>query len=252
MKKLLTGAILALAIAIPVSAYAADGLGGKEPAQSDNAAVAAKLELAKKEKKAAAAGEKEAGVDPIQTVMKQLGLDKAALGQAMKDGKTFADIAKAKGLDVQPLIDQLAERLLAGLSDKLKTELLTAEEKANVRKKVSLEAERIYTTPLAEQLDKGNGNQLGLNMKAVLDLLSLEKAEYGKLMDEGKSLVAIAEERGFTRDQLLDAITADLDAQAKSLVEGKQLTQAEADRMKQQALLKIGSFIDGDLSAKKK
>ncbi|RAP77575.1 hypothetical protein [Paenibacillus montanisoli] len=242
----LTAAAIALAVAIPVSAYAADGYGSKKPRQTDIAAAkAGKLELAKKEK---AAG-KEAGFDPYR-LAEQLGLDKTAIEQAMKAGKSLDDIARERGIEVQPLIDRLAADLLAAINVKLSSEQLTDEEKANIQKKVSLEAQRIYTTPLAEQMSKGN--QLELNMKAVLDLLGLEKPEFGELMDAGKSISAIAAERGITREQLLDVISADLDRQAQSLIESKQLTQADVDKMKQVALKKIESFIDGASTAEKK
>ncbi|SFD78204.1 hypothetical protein SAMN05216378_1404 [Paenibacillus catalpae] len=170
----------------------------------------------------------------------KLGLDDAAYEQAVKEGKSLADIAKEKGIPIQPLIDEQTEKMLASFENKQ----LTEEEMSNVKKKVAMESERIFKTPLSQQ-QKNMG--LNLNVKVVITMLNLDKEALVEQMNAGKSFAEIAAAEGISRQQLIDAIRADLDAQSTKFVASKQLTQEQADKQKQELLKKIDKFIDNKI-----
>lgn len=234
------GAVLALAVAIPATAYAADSLSSKGPGKegaADKTAIEQKAAIAQKGTLPAKGKELDPGISELAV---KLGLDKAAYEQAIKDGKSLADIAEEKGIAVQPLIDQQAEQIIAQIEQKMNPQ--TDEEKSNIRKKATLEAERIMKTPLSQQHQKKP--VLDYNLKAAFDLLGLDKASFIEQSESGKSLADIAADRGISRQQLIEALSSDLDTQADKLVQSQMMTQEQADQVKQELLQNMDRFVN--------
>ncbi|WP_135557086.1 amidohydrolase family protein [Paenibacillus cymbidii] len=104
--------------------------------------------------------------------------------------------------------------------------------------------------------DSGSGLQaakrpsVGPNLKAAFDLLGLDKPTYAKLYEEGKSLAEIAADKGVTREQLKEALSADLDVQVNKLTAGGILTTEQAAQDKANALLELDGILDGKITDK--
>ncbi|SDX13100.1 hypothetical protein [Paenibacillus sp. CF384] len=185
------------------------------------------------------------GVDVAQIAITKFGLDKEAYEKAAKAGKSLGDLAKEKGIAIQPIIDEVTNQIMSGMQNPDDSEKLTDEDKSNRKKKINFEANRIVNEPLNKQM---SDDKYGLNIKAAIVFLGLDKAALEKFVNSGKSLTEIAKDKGFTRQQLIDALLIDVDAQLKKLVDNKQLTQIEADQEKKEARAFVDKFVDEKLS----
>lgn len=239
----IAGAALLIAIAIPVSAYAADNLTGKSQAElkKESYVVQKSTPVDSKDEKLAEDKGIKLGIQNIAS--SKLGLDQAAFEQAMKDGKSLADIAQEKGIELQPLIDAQAQEMVAAIKLKRGSEEQSAEEQENLKKKVWMEAERIFTMPLNEEEGKQDGIG-GMNMHAAFELLGIDKAEFAKQVQAGKSFNDIAKDHGVSRQQLIDALLSDVDDKITEVHHNGDITQEEADQKKQAALQDVEIFID--------
>ncbi|GLX66914.1 hypothetical protein [Paenibacillus glycanilyticus] len=270
----LAGAALLVAIAVPVSAYAADNNLNSQSQDEKKASFADgqttkpagkpgetvknvkqegndwNLVVAKKESSAAAQGKedkqiREEGIriDFQQIAATKLGLDKEAFQKALEAGKSLADIAEGQGKEVQPLIDELTKEISDEIQSK-STKSLSDEEKANVRKKAAMEADRVFKTPLnkeQEVKDQGIGEY---NMQAAFELLGIDKATFAEQIQAGKSFVDIAKDHGVSRQKLIDALMSDFTAKIASIQATGDITQDQANQKKQAVLKDIEDFVD--------
>ncbi|QHW29444.1 hypothetical protein GZH47_00425 [Paenibacillus rhizovicinus] len=240
----LASAALLIAIAVPVTAYAADNLSGKSSQEDKKASIVAG--------EAAPAGKQGEKPSPnkdgklqldLQTIAKtKLGLDQTAFEQAQKAGKSLADIAKEKRIELQPLIDELTKEINDEILVNLDSKTLTDEEKENVKKKASMEAERIFTEPLNKESTRQEGSDL--NLAAALELLGIDKAAFADHVHAGKSLVDIGKDHNVTRQQLIDALISTVFLKLDELKKNGDVTQVQAEEKKQAALQDVEDFVD--------
>lgn len=239
----LAGAAMLIAIAVPVTAYAADNLNGKsqEDKQASHANAQKTTPAGKQGEKPEPGKANKLKLDLQAIASSKLGLSQAAFEQAQKDGKSLADIAKEKGKAIQPLIDALTKEISDEIEANLDPKDLTPEEKANVKKKAAMEAERIFTIPLNQESDKQEGSW---NVAAALQLVGIDKAAFADQVHAGKSFVDIAKNHGISREQLIDALSSDILAKINEAKASGNWTQEQADKKKQAALNEVEDFVD--------
>ncbi|AZN41119.1 hypothetical protein [Paenibacillus albus] len=240
----LASAALLIAIAVPVTAYAADNLGSKSSQEDKKASLAAEgtQPAGKQGEKPSPGKEGKLQLDLQFIAATKLGLDQTTFEQAQKAGKSLADIAKEQGKELQPLIDELTKEINDEILANLDAKALTNQEKENVKKKASMEAERIFTEPLNKERVRQEGGDL--NLAAALELLGIDKAAFADLVHSGKSLVDIGKEHSVTRQQLIDALASTINAKIDELKKNGDITQEQADKKKQAALQDVEEFVD--------
>ncbi|MBO7746752.1 hypothetical protein I8J29_21265 [Paenibacillus sp. MWE-103] len=241
--KLASAAIL-IAIAVPVTAYAADNLSNQSSQADKKASLAAETitPAVKQGEKPSTDKNGKLQLD-LQTIAKtKLGLDQTAFEQAEKAGKSLADVAKEKGMELQPLINELSKEINDEILANFDSEALTDQEKENVKKKASMEAERIFTEPLNKVSSKQEGSDL--NLAAALELLGIDKAALADQVHAGKSLVDIGKGHNVTRQQLIDTLLSSENAKIEELEKSGSITQEQADKKKQAALQDAADFVD--------
>lgn len=241
----LAGAAMLLAVALPVTAYAADNLGGKSQEDQKKASYADARKTTpagKQGEKPGAERSKKLNLDLQAIALSKLGMDQAAFEQARQAGQSLADVAKEQGKALQPLIDALAKEIGDEILAHLEPKDLTAEEKANVEKKAAMEAERIFSEPLNQESEKQKGSEW--NLAKALALIGIDKAAFAEQVQAGKKLVDIAKDRGVTREQLLDALLSDVNAKLDDAKAKGEITQEQADEKKQAILREAEAFVD--------
>ncbi|MBC8079395.1 MAG: SHOCT domain-containing protein, partial [Gorillibacterium sp.] len=186
-------------------------------------------------------------------VAKLLGMTADELKTALKSGKSLADLAGEKGIEVQKLIDLETKALTVKLDQQLKDQKITQEQYDMMKAKIAA---------MASDMVKGIHNNKGLkgdlhgklgygvlgpnDLEATLyksaeiaSLLGLTVDELNAQLKAGKSLATIAEEKKVTVQSIITlgekVITAALD---KQLADGT-LTQTQYDAMK----VKIASCV---------
>ncbi|WP_336774700.1 hypothetical protein [Paenibacillus sp. MMO-58] len=245
----LASAALLVAVAVPVSAYAADNSLNNKSQKKASYADAQTTKPAVKQGDTVKGNK--LNLDVLEIAKSKLGLDQAAFQQAQKAGKSLADIAKEKGKEVQPLIDDLTKEISDEILANLDPEKITDQEKENVQKKASMEAERIFTEPLNKESAKQESNDW--NLAAALELIGIDKAAFAEQVHAGKTFVDIAKAHNITRQQLIDALLSDVNAKTDELKASGDISQEQAVKKKQAILNEVEDFVDytPELFAKK-
>ncbi|MCK9859912.1 hypothetical protein [Paenibacillus sp. ATY16] len=245
----LAGAALLIAVAVPVSAYAADNSLNSKQQEKASYADAQTIRTAGKQEDTDKGNKLK--LDVLEIAKSKLGLDQAAFEQAQKAGKSLADIAKEKGKELQPLIDDLTKEISDEILANLDPEKITNQEKENVQKKASMEAERIFTEPLNKENAKQESKDW--NLAEALELIGIDKAAFAEQVHAGKTLVDIAKAHNITRQQLIDTLLSDVNAKMDELKASGDISQEQADKKKQAILNEVEDFVEHtpELFAKK-
>lgn len=167
-----------------------------------------------------------------------LGLDAAGLAQELAAGKSLAAIAEAKGVGKQQVIDLLVKQESARLDQSVTDGKITQD---YADKQKSALAERIGA--MVEKpgfggkpgMDRERGGKGGFGKRGgheghgvmdqsfgdAADALGMTRQEVMEQIHSGKSLSEIAEDKGITKDQLVDTLTGKLKERVKTWVDRK-------------------------------
>jgi lambda repressor-like predicted transcriptional regulator len=179
------------------------------------------------------------GIDLIETAADYLGIEPADVREALRDGKSLADLAKDKGKSVDGLEDALRAQIRKDVDQAVDDGKLTKEQADRVAEKLSAGV---------EDLVEHGGPHFGLKgarpafgpigppekrfvfpgfdlIETAADYLGVELADLREALADGKSLADVAKEKGKSVDGLKDALRAQLreddDQRIDDLVEGK-------------------------------
>jgi hypothetical protein len=187
-------------------------------------------------------------VSPLAVAATALGMTEAELRTELEAGKSIAQVAETKNVDLQVVVDALIAKHKAHIAEHVAEGKLTqaeADEKlANLEARVT---EMVNKTGLPMKGGPGgkggHGGKLG-HIKAaseeVAAVLNLTTTELATQLREGKSLAAIAEAQDVDINKVKEVLTAEFKAHLdEEVAEGKH-TQEEAD----EKLAKFESRLD--------
>jgi lipoate-protein ligase A len=176
-------------------------------------------------------------VSPLAVAATALGMNEAELRTELEAGKSIAQVAETKNVDLQVVVDALIAQHKAHIAEHVAEGKLTqaeADEKlANLEARVT---EMVNKTGLPMKGGPGgkggHGGKLG-HIKAaseeVAAVLNLTTTELATQLREGKSLAAIAEAQDVDINKVKEVLTAEFKAHLdEEVAEGKH-TQEEAD-----------------------
>ena len=185
---------------------------------------------------------------PLAVAATALGMTEAELRTELEAGKSIAQVAEAKNVDLQVVVDALIAQHKAHIAEHVAEGKLTqaeADEKlANLETRVT---EMVNKTGLPMKGGPGgkggHGGKLG-HIKAasedVAAVLNLTTTELATQLREGKSLGAIAEAQDVDINKVKEVLTAEFKAHLDEKVAAGKHTQAEAD----EKLAKFESRLD--------
>ncbi|RAP73853.1 hypothetical protein [Paenibacillus montanisoli] len=217
------GLTAAIAVMIPLSAYAATT--SSSSANTDGDKVIVDKQIGKDEvKRVMIAGERGRFVDFFsQEVLDLLKLDAAAMKEKIASGKTLAQIAEEQGVS----------------RDELKKAMTAAFEKQQAEEKQAFtdSLDKSVDSPIGTLEGKGFGMMVEKGMfiekadfNAAAKLLGLSLEDLKKALGEGKSLADLAKEKGVDVQKLIDAQKQAIVDNLNEAVKAGKLTQAEADK----------------------
>jgi ribosomal protein S20 len=108
------------------------------------------------------------GADPIATALDYLGLDAADLREAVRDGKSLADLAKDKGRSVDGLKEALRDAIRQDADKAVERGVLTKEQAARLVEKVGNTVDKFVEGSLKDGFDfafGGGGRGFGLRLR---------------------------------------------------------------------------------------
>lgn len=180
-----------------------------------------------------------------------LKIDADTFKAELKSGKSLLTIAKERGVSEQTLnafmVKQMTQRIDAGV----KAGKLTADQaekmKAGMEQRVA-------------NMIKGEGRMhMGQKMRhhkfdnsAVLKLLNIDQATLRAEMKAGKSLVAVAKERGVSEQALKDTIVNQMQQRIDAGVKAGKISADKAKEMKANMEQRVSDMLNGKGPVKKR
>lgn len=187
-----------------------------------------------------------------------LKLEAEELREALKAGKSLADVAEAQGVDKQEIVnlllkqraDKLEKQVAAGKLTKKQADKLR--ESANER--IEKQVEREHRGK--KEMVRGFAGGLGQS-EELLALLKMEAPELKEALKAGKSLASVAEGQGVDKQEVVELLMEQQANRLAAAVAAGKLTQEQADAKQagsEQRIVKMveGTFEKGRFFGKKK
>ncbi|WP_168120200.1 SHOCT domain-containing protein [Paenibacillus sp. HB172176] len=197
-----------------------------------------------------------------------LGITGEELKAALKEGKTIADIAAEKGIDVQTVIDAGVAAVKAKLDEKLASGAITQEQydklldqATNGIDKLVNNAQRIHdkadSADVATGSGKGglkgpnagipgSGGKLGVGLEAITAALGITAEELTTELAAGKAVADIAAEKGVDVDAVIAAGLEDVKEKLTEQLNAGTITQEQFDQKLQRAEAGLTAFVNGE------
>jgi flagellar hook-length control protein FliK len=165
----------------------------------------------------------------LATAAKALGMTEADLRSALESGKTIAQVAKDKGVDVQKVIDAL----VADARQKLQ------QEEADLPARISdLVNGKLPAGGPGVGVGRGGHGVFGTGLHQVATALGLSDADLRSALQSGKSIADIAKDKGVDLQHVVDTLVQAADTRIDQAVTDGRLTTDQATKLK--ATLKDG------------
>jgi len=161
-----------------------------------------------------------------------LGMTQKELKTALRSGMSLAAIAEDKGVDVRMVIERVAEAMTAKLDQQLKDGRLTQAEYDSLQTKVSTRAAGLVNRAFSGKDRGGFDRRAVFGDETLAKLLGLTAAELRTELQSGKTLAAIAGERGVPVQEVTDRVKKTLTAVLDGRLADGKLTQAQVDERK--------------------
>lgn len=222
----------ALAVMIPLSAYAATTSGSASTDGTDQTDKSAVSSVTRDFKghgpRDGFGGKGEALSDQVLDLLK---LDRAAVAEKLKAGSSLAEIAEQQGVS----------------RDNLKAAMTEAFNKRLEQRKAD------YAENLDKLIDselKGPEGKIGfggkIDLTAVGKVLGLSADELKSSLTGGKSLADVAKEKGVDAQKVIDAVTTTLKNEISQAIKDGKLTQEEADKRLANAAASAEKIVNGE------
>lgn len=162
-------------------------------------------------------------------IAKLLGMTEDELSTERRAGKSLAAIAEVKGVNVQSVINLAAKQLTSSLEEKLESGKVTQEQYDTDIAGVADKAADYVNNTFAGKGGFGARDGGRIDETAIAELLGMTSDEYDTAEEAGKSIAALAEEKGVSLQPVTDLVTDQLREQLdQQLADGK-LTQEQYD-----------------------
>jgi transposase len=167
-------------------------------------------------------------------VAKALGITEAELQTEAQAGKSVAEIAQAKGVSLNTIVDAViaaeTERLKQAVTDGRLTQAQADTKLANMKLTLPshLQTKPVLGLPMGGKGGRGFGRG-GANSAAIAKALGITEAELRTEVQTGKTIAQIAQAKGVSLNTVVDAVVAAETERLKQAVTDGRITQEQAD-----------------------
>jgi len=186
-----------------------------------------------------------AGVSFRSVAADKLGMELADLLTELQNGKTIAALAEEKGVDTQTIVDAYLAQVKAKLDEKVASgDITQAQADAQLEQAKTSATEKL--TSSWEGLESGGrhggmmgpgmGGFAGVSLRSVAaETLGMDLTDLNTELQNGKTIAALAEEKGVDTQTIIDAYLAQVKEKLDEKVASGDITQAQADSQLEQA-----------------
>lgn len=210
---------------------------------------------------------------PLSVAATALGMTEADLMTELKDGKSIADVASAKGVEVDTVIDALYADMKAHIDAHVSEGKLTQEQAdarlADAKTRISTMVTRAglptpkgprgLMGPNGTHGQKGMGGNKGdykgghmghrgapkFATEELAKVLGLSAEELNTEMKAGKTLTQIADEKNVSIDKVKDQLLKDFTARVNEKVADGKHTQEEVDAKIEEFSSRLDDIVNG-------
>ena len=190
------------------------------------------------------------GLGRIGELAELVGTDNETLRAALKEGQTLAEIAEANGVEVQAVIDALAERANERIDAALEAEKLSEDEAASKRAEVVDRVAAFVNQTHAFKGKAAGKHDRGEKLGGLAELVGTDAQSLREALKEGQTLAEVAVSNGIEAQTVIDALVAIANERIDEAVAAGKLTDAEAEEKRAEVETRISSFVnegkDGD------
>jgi hypothetical protein len=194
----------------------------------------------------------------LDTAAAYLGVSEAELRQMLRDGKSLAEVATARGKSVDGLVSALVDTAKKQLDAAATAGRITPERKQALEADLEQRITELVNGKLpafsAHGLRGGPGFGLGLLglarstlESATTEYLGLTEAQLESDLRSGKTLAQIAAARGKSATGLVSALVNAAKKQLDAQVAAGRLTRSQADELEATLEERVGDLVDSSL-----
>ncbi|GGE01722.1 hypothetical protein [Paenibacillus nasutitermitis] len=235
MKKVMkaVGITAALAVMIPLSAYAATSTSGTTSTVNSSEAISQSRPAGDDFGRGPGHGFKGGALD--QTVLDLLKLDETTLQTKIKEGKTLIEVAEEQGVT--------REALKTALTDSF------TKKQDEQKQKFTENLDKVIDGKLSDQIG-GRGHHGGKfggkqDLSAIATALGVTADELRESVKGGKSIADLAAEKKVDAQTLIDAQKTAIIAQVNKELAAGNLTQEQADKQIASAAARAEDIVNG-------
>jgi hypothetical protein len=159
-----------------------------------------------------------------QELLALLKMDKKSFAEERQSGKKLVDIAAEHGVDKQQLKDFFQAQMTQHMDQAIKEGRITPEQAQKMKERMADRAEAFANGEHPKHMKMDNN--------ALLALLKIDEQTLREEMKSGKTLLAIGEERGVTKQQLVDVRVKQMTERLEKAVKEGRITEEKAAQMK--------------------
>jgi uncharacterized membrane protein len=178
-----------------------------------------------------------------------LGLTAEELKSAINEGKTIAAIATEKGVAVQTVIDAWVSTTKEKLNEQLTAGEITQEQfDAKLAAAVEHATKHVNgELPMRGGKGFGGGRGFGGSIETIAETLGLTADELKDQIEEGKTIAAIATEKGVAVQTVIDAQVNEIKKKLNEQLTAGEITQEQFDAKLAAAVEHATKHVNGEL-----
>jgi lambda repressor-like predicted transcriptional regulator len=208
-----------------------------------------------------------AGTDLVATAADYLGMDEADVREALRDGRSLADLAADQGESIDGLKQALRDAIRKDADQAVEDGVLTKEQADRVVQKLSGAVDELVEKggrpglefgfreqgfghgppgPLERRIVPGAFPGTDL-METAADYLGTDGADLREALGDGRSLADLAKDKGKSVDGLEQALRDAIRRDVEQAVEDGALTKEQADRLVGKLGNEVDELVEGGL-----
>ncbi len=183
---------------------------------------------------------------PLAEAAKALGMTEAELKTELEAGKSVADVAKAKNIDLDEVIAKLTAAFKAHLDEEVASGKHTqAEADAKLAEFKTRVTERVNKAGLPMRGGKGGHGPQKFATATLATTLKLTETELKTELKSGKTIKQIADAQNVDIADVKATLTSDFKAHLDEEVASGEHTQAEADAKLAEFTTRLDDMVNG-------
>jgi len=183
----------------------------------------------------------------LDAVAEALGLTTDELKTELEAGKSIAAVAEEKGVDVATITDAYVEQMSEHLAQAVEDGKMTQDQVDSMLENARARFQDMLdqTWDMHPTWDKGGLRRFGHeSLDVAAEALGMTTDDLLAELQDGKSIAAVAEEKGVGLDTIIDAYVAQESERLARAVEDGKITQDQADSMLEKSRERIQEMMD--------